>query len=375
MPLLASFVFLYCYSSILLTQQLAVANTISAVHAGASLVQGTINGYGERTGNANLTSVVPSLQLRMGFQCVGDTLKELTSLSRYFDEISNQPQRSSRPFAGSSAFAHKGGLHVAAVLKNPDTYQFIDPATVGNERRMLVSELSGRHNILSKAKELGFDVDESEGRGNMANGGVDWNKRARSVLSRVKELENKGYSFEGADASIELFLRREMVGYRPPFELVDFTVLTNNKRVAPEHSFDPADPPTNESLTQATIKLKLLGPVDGSNQDMCPTKVCLEVGESSRGPVDAINQALCKALLPSYPPLSAVTLADYKVRILDPNAATGATTRVHVEFRNAETGESWTTCYAHPNVIVASTNALMDGFEYFFLRVLPVCIL
>jgi 2-isopropylmalate synthase len=314
---------------------LAVANTISAVHAGASLVQGCVNGYGERTGNANLMSVIPSLQLKMGFECVGDDLKELTSVSRYFDEVANLQPNPSQPFTGTSAFAHKGGLHVAAVLKDPDTYQFIEPTLVGNERRMLVSELSGRHNILSKARELGFDIDSP------SEGGIDWNGRARTILSQVKELENKGFTFEGADASIELFMRREMLGYRPPFELIDFNVLTGNKRV--QYSSDPTEPPRNESVTTATVKIALLGPTDSSNKELCPTKVCLEVGESTSGPVDAVNIALNKALYAAYPSLSAVSLVDYKVRILDPNAATGATTRVMVEFRNMDTGESWTT--------------------------------
>lgn len=352
--------------------ELAVANTVSAVHAGASLVQGCINGYGERTGNANLTSVIPCLALKMGYKCVGDKLAELTSVSRFFDEVANlqvclsllllefsvvvtnlsprsdtgriilvsfsflsQPNNS-QPFAGLSAFAHKGGLHVAAVLKNPDTYQFIDPAAVGNERRMLVSELSGRHNILAKAKELGF-IDESE----TSASAIDWNGKARTILGQVKELESKGFTFEGADASIELFIRREMVGYRPPFELIDFNILTGNKRL--QYSSNPSDPPVNESVTQATVKLALLGPLDGSNNEMCPTKMCLEVGESVSGPVDAVNTALYKALLPAYPSLASVKLVDFKVRILDPGAATGATTRVMVEFSDDKTGESWTT--------------------------------
>lgn len=314
---------------------LAVANTISAVHAGASLVQGCVNGYGERTGNANLMSVIPSLQLKMGFKCVGDTLKELTAVSRYFDEVANLQPNTAQPFTGVSAFAHKGGLHVAAVLKDPDTYQFIDPSAVGNERRMLVSELSGRHNILSKAKELGFDIDSPE------ESGADWNGRARAILHQVKDLENKGFTFEGADASIELFMRRKLVGYRPPFELIDFNVLTGNKRV--QYSSDPSVPPRNESVTTATVKIALLGPSDGSNENMCPTKICLEVGESTSGPVDAVNIALNKALHAAYPSLSVVSLVDYKVRILDPNAATGATTRVMVEFKNSDSGESWTT--------------------------------
>lgn len=341
--------------------ELAVANSISAVHAGATLVQGTVNGYGERTGNANLMSIVPTLQLKMAHSCVGDALVDITSLSRFVDEIANQPHVSSRPFVGSSSFAHKGGLHVAAVLKDADTYQHIDPAAVGNQRRVLVSELSGRRNILTKAKELGLM--ETTGKQQ------DWNSRAKAVLEQVKELENKGYSFEGAEASLELMLRRTVEGYRPPFELLDFSVTTDNKRV--QYSDNPEDPPSNMSVTQATVKLALLGPEDGG--DTCPTKVCLEVAEGN-GPVDAVNGALGKALLAVYEPLRSVTLSDYKVRILDNQSATAATTRVLVEFTDSKTGRQWTTVYAHANIIVASVNALMDGFEVAMWDAMPQCI-
>jgi 2-isopropylmalate synthase len=351
--------------------ELAVANTVSAVHAGATVVQGTINGYGERTGNANLTSIVPTLQLKMGHSCVGDALKELTALSRYVDEIANLPHDAAMPFVGASSFAHKGGLHVAAVLKCADTYQHIDPALVGNEGRVLVSELSGRGNIMSKARELGLDMNDGLDESSVDQSAVEWKVRAKAVLEQVKELENKGYTFEGAEASVELMLRRAMKGYRPPFELVDFTVVTGNKRVL--YHADPTAPPVNESITQGTVKLALMGPTDGSHQEMCPTKMCLEVAEGN-GPVDAINGALCKALLAAYPSLGAVSLVDYKVRILDPNAATGATTRVMVEFKNSKTGQMWTTVYAHPNIIVASVNALMDGFEFAMIHTLPQCI-
>jgi 2-isopropylmalate synthase len=297
-------------------------------------------------------------------------LKDLTALSRYVDEVANLPHNTARPYVGTSSFAHKGGLHVAAVLKSADTYQHIDPGLVGNEGRVLVSELSGRGNILSKARELGFDVSDDANDSTIGQPG-EWKGRAKAVLEQVKELENKGYTFEGAEASVELMLRRAMNGYRPPFELVDFTVVMGNKRVL-YHS-DPSAPPVNESVTQGTVKLALMGPLDGSNQEMCPTKMCLEVAEGN-GPVDAINGALCKVLLTAYPSLAAVHLADYKVRILDPNAATGATTRVTVEFKNSDTGQEWTTVYAHPNIIVASVNALMDGFEYAMIHNLPQCI-
>lgn len=344
--------------------ELAVANSLAAVHAGASLVQGTVNGYGERTGNANLMSIIPSLQLKMGYSVVGDKLRELTSLSRFVDETANQPPVCSRPFVGSSSFAHKGGLHVAAVLKDPDTYQHIDPALVGNERRVLVSELSGRRNIIAKATELGLLPDQDDRDQN-----AEWNHRSKLVLDQIKDLENKGYSFEGAEASLELMLRRTVNGYRPPFELLDFSVSTDNRRVTVEgRNFGI---PTNRSLTLATVKLALLGP-DGM-EDTCPTKVCLEAAEGI-GPVDAVNGALEKALFSVYPPLRTVSLVDYKVRILDNENHTRAITRVMVEFFDSSTGRQWTTVYADPNIIVASVNALMDGFEVAMWDAMPQCI-
>lgn len=343
--------------------ELAVSNSISAVKGGASLVQGTVNGYGERTGNANLISIVPTLQLKMGYHCVGDALNKLTSLSRYVDEAANQLPISSQPYVGTSSFAHKGGLHVAAVLKNEDTYQHIDPTLVGNERRILVSELSGRRNILIKAEELGLVVKGD------SNTKTEWSGRAKAVLEKVKELENKGYSFEGAEASLELMLRRSVEAYHPPFELLDFSVTTDNKRI--HYGSHPDDPLGNRSVTQATIKLALLGP-EGMG-DVCPTRICLEVAEGN-GPVDAVNGALTKALYPIYAPLRTVTLSDYKVRILDNESATAATTRVMVEFRDTATGKQWTTVHAHPNIIVASVNALMDGFEVAMWDALPHCI-
>ncbi|PXF41459.1 (R)-citramalate synthase [Gracilariopsis chorda] len=344
--------------------ELAVSNTIAAVHAGATLVQGTINGFGERTGNANLMSIVPTLQLKMGHDCVGDRLQQLTDLSRYTDEITNQPHVPNRPYVGASSFAHKGGLHVAAVLKDENTYQHIDPVLVGNERRILVSELSGRRNILTKAEELGLHpADESKD-------GVEWNVRVKAVLEQVKELENKGYSFEGAEASLELMLRRTVHGYRPPFELLDFSVSTDNKRVVYGNVLNAT--PNNESVTQASVKLALLGPEDGGDQ--CPTKICFEIAEGN-GPVDAVNGALQKCLLPVYAPLRSVSLVDYKVRILDNASGTAAITRVMVEFEESSNGKRWTTVYAHPNIIVASVNALMDGFEVAMWDQLPQCII
>lgn len=328
--------------------EMAVANSISAVHAGASLVQGTVNGFGERTGNANLMSIIPAMQLKMGKSVVDDRLVGLTKLSRFIDEIANQPHVSNRPFVGSSSFAHKGGLHVAAVLKDENTYQHIDPRLVGNERRILVSELSGRRNILSKLGELGL-LDEGE----QSDG--EMKDKAKIILQQVKDLESKGYSFEGAEASLELMFRRAVDGYQPPFKLLDFTVNSDNKRA-----------------TLATVRLALLGPI--GMEETCPTKICLEVGEGN-GPVDAVNDALEKALLSIYAPLRSVKLVDYKVRILDNENKTSATTRVMVGFCDSATGKQWTTVYAHANVIEASVNALIDGFEVAMWGSMPQCII
>lgn len=350
--------------------EMAVANSLAAVDVGASLVQGTVNGYGERTGNANIMSIIPALQLKMKKRVLDERLCSLTATSRYIDEIANQPHVSSRPFVGASSFAHKGGLHVAAVVKNADTYQHIDPAAVGNECRILVSELSGRRNILSKARELGLIPSEHDG---MQSGSTsstsspEWGHRSKLVLEQVKELENKGYSFEGAEASLELMIRRSVENYHPPFELLDFSVNTDNKR----SQHDANGVATSTSVTLATVKLALLGPV--GMEQACPTKICLEVAEGN-GPVDAVNAALEKALFPVYPPLRAVSLVDYKVRILDNKSKTKATTRVMVDFANSETGKQWTTVYAHPNIIVASVNALMDGFEIAMWGTMPQCI-
>eukprot|EP00737_Agarophyton_chilense_P001734 gb/GEZJ01001950.1/.p1 GENE.gb/GEZJ01001950.1/~~gb/GEZJ01001950.1/.p1 ORF type:complete len:618 (+),score=82.61 gb/GEZJ01001950.1/:221-2074(+) len=348
--------------------ELAVSNSIAAVRGGASLVQGTVNGFGERSGNANLMSIVPTLELKMGYKCVGEGLAQLTKVSRYVDEVANQPHVGSRAYVGASSFAHKGGLHVAAVLKDAATYQHIEPELVGNERRILVSELSGRRNIVTKAKELGLHSGGAD-----AEDVGEWDARAKSVLEQVKELENKGFSFEGAEASVELMLRRTRNGYRPPFELMDFSVSTGNKRVVvvqAEQAVRTA--PYNDSVTQASVKLALLGPENGG--EVCPTKVCFEVAEGN-GPVDAVNAALQKCLLPVYAALRAVSVVDYKVRILDNASGTGAITRVVVEFEDASNGKQWRTVYAHENIIVASVNALMDGFEVAMWEQLPQCIL
>lgn len=343
---------------------MAVANSVAAVRALSGttcgcVVQGTINGYGERTGNANLTTIIPVLGLKLGVP-LRVAMASLTSVSRFVDEVANVPQVGGAPFVGASAFAHKGGIHVAAVLKDADTYQHVDPAVVGNATRVLVSELSGRGNLLSKARELGLLREDA------SSAEVDaWGARARKVLGQVKALEHAGCTFEAAEASVELMLRRSADGYRSPFAMLDFSVLTGLRGGGAAGGGGDDD-----TVTRATIKLELLGG-DGANGDACPIRVCLEVGEGN-GPVDAVNAALQRALHGAYAVLSGVFLSDYKVRILDAERATAATTRVMVEMCDGP--RSWTTVGAHPNIIVASVQALLDGYEYVLAQRMPECV-
>lgn len=301
----------------------------------------------------------------MGFRCVGEGIRQLTNLSRYADEIANQSHDSSRPFVGDSAFAHKGGLHVAAVVKDANTYQHIDPAMIGNKQRILISELSGRGNIITKAKELGL-YHEKEGKARAAEENQAWKNRAKQILERVKRLENRGYTFEGAEASVELMIRRSMPSYKCPFELVDFTVITGNRR----SEYDTGQR-VNKDVTQATVKLNLIG--GGLGGERPEVKTCLEVGEGN-GPVDAVHEALSKTLMKEFARLQKVSLSDYKVRILDNESATRAITRVMVVFKDSESQQIWTTVSVHRNIIVASVGALMDGFEYAMTRFLPQCV-
>jgi 2-isopropylmalate synthase len=304
---------------------LAVANALAAVEAGATQVQGTINGWGERCGNANLISIIPALQLKMDRRCVPEeNLAKLTELSRTVSEIANIRPRAHAPYVGASAFAHKGGAHVAAVEKLTSTYEHISPEKVGNQRKVVVSELSGRGNIRVRAVELGADVRGLE----------------KEVLAKVKELENQGYQFEAAEGSFELLARRTKSGYAAPFELLDVLVLSERRRGI-------------ETFVEATVKLKV------------GAEIVHVVAEGS-GPVHALDRAFHKALDPHYPVLREVQLADYKVRILDPEAATGATTRVLIE--SAHGGERWSTIGVSQNIIEASCAALCDALELPLLR-------
>ena len=304
----------------------AVANTLTAVLHGCQHVQGTINGYGERCGNANMVSVVADLQLKMGYPLApAEKLQQLTDLSRYVSELANLKHDSHQPFVGSSAFAHKGGMHVNAVVKYTMSYQHIDPQAVGNETRVLVSELSGKDNISVKRKEFGLD-------------GLTRDEE-RKVLQQIKKLENAGFAFESAEASVHLLLRRMRADYRAPFELIDYTANVEHRR-------------GRGMFSEATVKVKV-----GEN-------VLHEVAEGN-GPVNALNTALRKAIGSHYPQMSNMHLTDYKVRILDSASGTAAMTRVLIDFTDGE--RIWSTVGASTNIIDASWIALADSVEYFLL--------
>ncbi|MFN8440034.1 MAG: citramalate synthase [Caldilineaceae bacterium] len=303
-----------------------VANTLEAVRRGATQVQGTVNGYGERCGNANLVSIIPDLQLKMGFDVIDpEKLAQLTDLSRYVSERANLNPDSHQPFVGASAFAHKGGTHVNAVVKNVNSYQHVDPSLVGNQTRVLVSELAGKDNIAVKRKEFGLH-------------GLSRDEE-KQVLQKIKEMENAGFAFESAEASVDMMLRRVRKDYKPPFELIDFT--TNVEHRAGRGIF-----------SEATVKVKV------------GDKIYHEVAEGN-GPVNAMDKALRKAILQYYPSLQQVNLTDYKVRILDSNSATGAVVRVLIDSTDGE--RTWSTVGASTNIIEASWLALADAVEYFLV--------
>ncbi len=302
--------------------ELAVANSLAAVQAGAVHVQGTINGYGERCGNANLCSIIPDLELKMGYDCVPEgSLRHLTKLSRTVAEIANLAPDDHLAYVGKSAFAHKGGIHVAAIRRNVDSYQHIVPEKVGNEMRVLISDLSGRGNVLSKAEELGMDVTKEE---------------ALRVLEDIKQLESEGWVFEGAEASVAIRLFRARPEYQPLFTLIDFTVLVEDRR-------------DRGALSEAMVKIDVNGDI-------------IHTAAEGNGPVNALDLALRKALLPNYPQMADFQLADYKVRILDSENATAATTRVLIDTQNGS--KRWSTVGAGTNIIHASWLALVDSVEY-----------
>jgi 2-isopropylmalate synthase len=304
--------------------ELAVANSIQAVGEGCVLVQGTVNGYGERCGNANLVSILADLQFKMGFKCFPSSkMKELAGLSHYVAEVCNMPLANNQPFTGRSAFAHKGGVHINAMVKNARTYEHLDPKAVGNYRRYLVSELGGKTNIMIKAQELEmkFQKDSPE---------------AKKILAEIQRLEHEGYQFEAAEASFELMVQKTLGKFRPFFKTETVSVRTEE--------IGDGDP-----RSIADVKLTAKG---------------VEHFESAEGdgPVNALDSALRKALARTYPVINEIHLTDYKVRVVNSEAGTAAKVRVFIEFQDKE--KTWTTVGVHENIIEASWKALVEAIEY-----------
>ncbi|HEY9908423.1 MAG TPA: citramalate synthase [Thermosynechococcaceae cyanobacterium] len=308
----------------------AVANAIAAVLQGAKMVQGTINGYGERCGNANLCSLIPNFQTKLNLPCISDQqLAQLTETSRFISEVVNLAPDDHAPFVGLSAFAHKGGIHVSAVERNPLTYEHIQPEQVGNRRRIVISEQAGLSNILAKARSFGIELDKQD-------------PACRQILQRLKELESQGFQFEAAEASFELLMRSALNQRPQPFEIRGFQV---------HYDAVPGDTLLTTSL--ATVKLSVGG------------KDILEAAEGN-GPVSALDAALRKALINFYPQIESFYLTDYKVRILDGGAGTSAKTRVLVESSNGS--QRWTTVGVSGNILEASYQAVVEGLEYGLLQ-------
>jgi len=303
--------------------EVAVANSLAAVREGAVQVQGTINGVGERCGNANLCSLIPDLELKLGLRCLPEgNLSRLYELSHFVSEVANVTPDEHMAYVGKSAFAHKGGVHVTSMRRNEKSYQHVDPSLVGNKMRVVVSDLSGRGNIISKAEEHGVDVESHDD--------------VAVVLKDVKELESQGFSFEAAEASVAMMLKRQQSDYKPPFELVDFFVNVEHRD-------------GRGTFAEATVKVKVNGEV-------------LHTAAEGNGPVNALDIALRKALVPYYPELASFHLADYKVRILDGENGTQAITRVLIDTQNGT--KRWSTVGASGNIIEASWWALADSVEY-----------
>jgi 2-isopropylmalate synthase len=308
---------------------LAVANAMAAVQAGCTQVQGTINGYGERCGNMDLVPLIANLQIKQGYQCVApEQLRRLSEVSHFVAAIANINPDTHAPFVGRSAFAHKGGIHVAAIAKVAASYQHIEPELVGNELRVVISELAGRGNVRMRAESLGLTLNGNE----------------RVVLQRIKELESDGFQFEAAEGSFEMLVRRASPDYEPPFELLDFTVIVEKRG-------------GNDMMSQATVKLRVSGEV-------------MHTAAEGDGPVNALDRAIRKALLPHYPELAEVHLVDYKVRIVDEHLGTAAKPRVLIE--SARGDERWSTVGCSENIIEASWQALWDSLELPLLRAAEV---
>ncbi len=307
---------------------LALANSLIAVESGAAMVQGTINGYGERCGNVDLVSVIGTLQLKMGFQCISqEKLKHLTDLSRYVSEVANVPPLNQRPFVGKSAFAHKGGVHVSAIMKNPAAYEHLDPEQVGNRRRVLVSDLSGKSNIDYKSREMGIKL---------GGNGYDSEK----IVQEIKKLEDQGYQFDAAEGSLELLIKKVTGQFEDPFTLESFRVTIEKNRSGP-------------STSQATIKISV-----GGDHEITAAE--------GDGPVNALDHALRKALNKFFPRIKEMGLVDFKVRVIDGGGGTAAKVSVKIESRDAR--EIWSTIGVSENIIEASWQALADSVQYKLLK-------
>jgi 2-isopropylmalate synthase len=303
----------------------AVANTLHAVELGIVQVQGTVNGFGERCGNANLCSIIPALQVKMKRECISDEqLRHLRDVSRFVYELANLSPNKHQAYVGNSAFAHKGGVHVSAIERNPDTYEHIRPELVGNSTRVLISDLSGRTNILAKAKEFNIDLDSKD-------------PVTLEILDNIKEMENRGYQFEGADASFELLMKKALGSHRKYFQILGFRVL-DEKRSEDQK-------PTSE----ATIKVKVGGKIE-------------HTAAEGSGPVNALDNAIRKALEKFYPRLKEVKLLDYKVRVLAAGHGTASSTRVLIE--SGDKHSRWGTVGVSDNIIDASYQALIDSIDY-----------
>jgi 2-isopropylmalate synthase len=303
---------------------------MAAVEAGVWQVQGCVNGYGERCGNADILTVLANLKLKMGIQVVEDEqLARLTEVSKYVSELANMVPNAGAPYVGASAFAHKAGYHVAGIMKDERAYQHIDPTLVGNNSRILVSELSGQRNLLMKLHERGIDYPLSQA-------------EVKTLLDTVKEKESQGYQYEGAEASFELLVRRTLPDYKAPFELEDFVIVERRRH---SHGQDQA----SEMLAEAMVKIRVEGELK-------------HTAAEGNGPVNALDAAARKALIEFYPHVADVKLVDYKVRILDSKAATGARVRVLVESTDGT--RYWTTVGSSTDIIEASWLALADALEY-----------
>ena len=304
---------------------MAVASTIMAVQAGATQIQGTINGFGERCGNANLCSIIPTLQLKMGYECIPKkSMQEITSVARTVSEIANVIHDERAPYVGKSAFAHKAGMHADAVVKNTYAYELVDPAEVGNERTFLMSEVAGRSAVLSLIQKVDPAITKDS-------------PETRQILDKLKEMEHQGYQYEGAESSFELIIRKMLGKYKPFFELKDFKVIVS----------EPAK--RGECNSSAMIKVKV-----GDQEEITAAE--------GIGPVNALDNAVRKALSRFYPVINRMKLTDYKVRVLDSESATAAKVRVLIE--STDGNEVWTTIGVSTDIIEASWKALADSIEY-----------